>query len=420
MRRLTVLLLHYSAPPIVGGVESVLGRHAQLLVGAGHSVRILAARGDQPSPAVDFIRIPLADSLHPDILRMKRELDAGRVPSDFRDLSDRLAASLRAAATGADVLIAHNVCSLNKNLALTDALHRVYREPGFPRLILWHHDLAWCTPRYLPELHPGRPWDLLRDPWPEAVHVTISRLRRREVSELTGLAPEAVHTIPNGIPVEEFLKLDPQTIRIAEMHDLMQCDPLLLLPVRITPRKNLELALQTLAHLKEDFPSAALLVTGPLGAHNPENVKYFEVLLRMRRRLGLDSCAHFLAEDNPQPPPDAVIADLYRLADALFLTSREEGFGIPLLEAGLARCPIFCADLPALRELGEETVSFFSPDESPSKLAGFISAGLKCNPVHQMAVTVRRDFDWNRIYRERIEPLLEFAAGFQAGSGVEK
>ena len=63
---------------------------------------------------------------------------------------------------GCDVLIAHNVASLQKNLALTAALHEAYKMPGFPTLILWHHDLAWTTPRYRDELHEGYPWDLLR------------------------------------------------------------------------------------------------------------------------------------------------------------------------------------------------------------------------------------------------------------------
>ncbi len=39
-------LLHYSAPPIVGGVESVISHHARLMSKAGHPVRIIAGRGD--------------------------------------------------------------------------------------------------------------------------------------------------------------------------------------------------------------------------------------------------------------------------------------------------------------------------------------------------------------------------------------
>lgn len=412
-----ILLMHYSAPPIIGGVESVLGHHARLMSAAGHSVRILAARGEQPSAAIPFDRIALADSMHPDILAIKQELDSGRIPPGYLPVVNALADSLRAAAKGAEILIAHNVCSLNKNLALTEALHRVYREQGFPRLILWHHDLAWTTPRYQPELHAGRPWDLLRDAWTGAIHVVISELRRREFSKLTGIPPEAIHAVPNGISTAQFHKLDPQTIRLMQEMDLLQAAPLLLLPVRITPRKNLGYALRVLAHLRRDFPSAVLLVTGPLGAHNPDNWKYFGELRELRSELGLESTVRFLAELEVDPLPDSVIADFYRLADALFLPSREEGFGIPLIEAGLAHRPVFCTDLPALRELGGDSVTYFSPDEDPARVAEEISAWFKNDPVFRQAVKIRLAYDWDRIFRERIDPLLEEAAGAGAGSG---
>src|ERR1041384_3790120 len=113
-----VALLHYSAPPVIGGVESVLGHHARLMADAGHQVSIVAGRGEQTDSRVPFIRIPLADSRHPEILALKAELDAGQLPAGFAKLADTLAASLMEALDDTDILIAHNVCSLNKNLVL--------------------------------------------------------------------------------------------------------------------------------------------------------------------------------------------------------------------------------------------------------------------------------------------------------------
>jgi glycosyltransferase involved in cell wall biosynthesis len=404
-----IALLHHSAPPVVGGVESVLERHARLMAAAGHSVRIVAARGEPVSEAVDFIRLPLVDSLHWEILTVKEELDRGRVPPAFGKLASELAAQIRSAVSGTDVLIAHNVCSLNKNLCLTEALHRLYREPDFPRLILWHHDLAWTAPRYAAELHDGMPWDLLRTDWPGAIQVAVSALRRDELAGLLRVPPDRIRVIPNGIAVEEFFKLEDRTIGFLRKLDLLRASPLLLLPVRITPRKNLELALRTLARLRETFPDAAMVVTGPIGAHNPENVEYFRRLLEMRRRLGLDSTAHFLAELEDAYLPDPVIADFYRLADALFLPSREEGFGIPVIESALSRRPVFCSDLPALRELGGDSVFYFRPDDEPETVAALVAGRLQNDPVFRLAAETRRHFTWDRIYKEKMAPLLESA-----------
>ena len=84
-----VALLHYSAPPIVGGVESVLGHHARLMADAGHQVQIIAGRGEQTDPRIPLIHLPTADSRHSEILALKAELDAGRLPPKFARLVTR-------------------------------------------------------------------------------------------------------------------------------------------------------------------------------------------------------------------------------------------------------------------------------------------------------------------------------------------
>jgi glycosyltransferase involved in cell wall biosynthesis len=406
-----IALLHYSAPPVIGGVESVLAQHARLFSAGGHNVRVIAGSGQAWMPAVEFIPVPLAGSRHPEILTAKSELDQGRIPAQFESLVAQLTHQLSQALRGVDVLIAHNVCSLNKNLALTAALQRLNTSPGFPRLILWHHDLAWSVSRYRGELYPGYPWDLLRMDWPSATQVVVSSLRQAELVALTGLPPERVQVVPNGIDIAVFLKLEPETITWYEQLRLREAAPLLLLPVRITPRKNLEMALRILADLRVDFPQAAMLVTGPLGAHNPANQDYFAGLLALRARLRLEKCAHFLAESCVDTIPDVVIADFYRLADALLLPSLEEGFGIPLIEAALGQRPVFCTDLNPLRALAGEDARYFNPQDDPRQVAEMIAATLKASPVFRFAVRTRQRYTWEGIYTEKIAPLLGGGAG---------
>jgi glycosyltransferase involved in cell wall biosynthesis len=405
-----IALLHYTAPPVVGGVESVLAQHAALLAEAGHAVRVLAGRGQAWRPGIVFDLLPLADSRHPDVVAAKGELDAGRVPPDFDALTDQLVQALLTTAGNCDLLIAHNVCSLNKNLPLTAALYRLSARPGFPRLVLWHHDLAWTTPRFAAELHPGYPWDLLRTHWPGVTQVVVSAERQRELATLLGLAPESIRVVPNGVDASRFLKLEPQTETLARELGLLRAAPLLLLPVRITPRKNIELALRTLAALRlHNGLDARLVVTGPLGPHSPGNADYFVRLRALRATLGLDDSFHFLAEHTEAYLPDAIVADFFRLADALFLPSREEGFGIPLLEAAFSRRPVFCADIPALRELGQSEAVYFSPDADPAEIAALVATRLLADRVYRFAARARMGYSWEQIYTRHLEPLLREA-----------
>jgi len=405
---MNIAILHYSVPPVVGGVESVIAHHARLMAANGHSVRLIAGRGEALGEEIPLIAIPLADSQHPRVLTVKQQLDEGALTAEFDSLRDDLFSQLQAALSGVDILIAHNICSLNKNLALTAALQKLHTagEQKLPCLILWHHDLAWTTPRYLPELHDGYPWDLLRTDWGGALHVVVSELRRRELADLMKLEPASVRVIPNGVDAARFYKLESQTQKFLDQTRVLDAAPILLLPVRVTRRKNIELALHTVAELHKHFPQAALVVTGPLGPHNARNREYFDTLLQMRAQLSLEGSVHFLAELEDSFLPDEVIADFYRIADALIFPSREEGFGIPLIEAAFSHLPVFCADIPPLRELGLNDAYFFSPDEDPAALADLIADHFRSSAPSRLAMRTRSTFRWEAIYQSHIAPLL--------------
>jgi glycosyltransferase involved in cell wall biosynthesis len=403
---MNVAILHYSVPPVVGGVESVIVHHARLMAANGHSVRLIAGRGAALGEDIPLVSLPLVDSQHPRVLVLKEQLTYGDVTGDFDSLRDELAVQLQNALAEVDVLIAHNVCSLNKNLALTAALHKLHLERKLPCLTLWHHDLSWTTPRYLPELHDGYPWDLLRTDWDRTRHVVVSELRRRELTELMKIDPQSIHVVPNGVDAARFYKLEVLTQELLDQTNLLDAAPVLLLPVRITRRKNIELALNVLSELRNSFPQAALVVTGPLGPHNPRNREYFDELKSLRAQIGLQDSVFFLAEFSDSFLPDEVIADFFRIADALIFPSREEGFGIPLIEAAFSHLPVFCADIPALRELGMDDAYYFSPDENPVVLANAITNYFQSNPPARLAMRARTSFRWEAIYQEHIAPLL--------------
>lgn len=402
-----IALIHYAAPPIVGGVETVLARQAQQFARSGHQVLILAGRGESWDARIAVELIPELDSRHPQVLKIKTSLDAGVIPPDFQPLCDHIQHQLHQALEGCDVVIVHNAASLHKNLPLTAALYNLSQQERAPHFILWHHDLAWTSERYLPELHPGWPWDLLRTPWRGATQVAVSESRREELARLFNLALMDITVVPAGLDLPDFLGLFPRTAALVENLELTLMAPILLTPVRITRRKNLELALRVTAALrKNSMPQAVLVITGPPGAHNPSNLQYMEELQKLRSRLELDEAAYLLAEYLPEGLPDVSISDFYRVADAMLLPSREEGFGIPILEAGLSRMPIFCSDLPPLQALAGENATYFSLDDSPEHIAELIAARLSADPAYRLRVRVRQNYTWEAIYQRQIAPLL--------------
>jgi mannosylglucosylglycerate synthase len=402
-----IALLHYSSPPIVGGVESVLAHHARLMANAGHEVTILAGRGESFDGRIPVRVLPRLDSRHAEGMEIKAVLDTGKHTPAFDMFKAQVLEELLANLKGFDILIAHNVASLNKNLPLTAALHEASQMAEFPHVILWHHDLAWTTPRYRDELHDGYPWDLLRTHWDGVTQVVISELRRQELAELLHIPSGTIRVVPNGVDINAFFKFEPQTIELIEKLKLMEANPLFLLPVRLTTRKNIELALRILAELKREYPQAMLLVTGPEGPHNPANKAYKQKLFDLRDELKLNGSAHFLAEVTAEFMPDAVIADFYRMADALLFPSREEGFGIPIIEAAFSHMPVFCADIPVLRELGGDDLTYFSPDADPAEVAKQIQVRLEAEVTSRWGRRAKHGYTWGQIYARHIDPLIQ-------------
>ena len=188
---------------------------------------------------------------------------------------------------------------------------------------------------------------------------------------------------------------------------------LFLLPSRLTRRKNIELAIEIIAALKKQNHRVSLIVTGPPGPHNPKNDDYVRELLTLRQRLDVVAEVNFLIESwqdeagLPKPVTDTNIAALYRFCDAMLMPSSQEGFGIPILEAGLARTPIFCTDLEPFHELALEDATYFASSAEPASIATIIMQKLAADPAYRLRRRVLANFTWDSIFYQKIEPLVK-------------
>lgn len=405
-----ISILHFAAPPIIGGVESTIYHHASLLVARGYKVEVVAGRGEQFHPNVTFHQIPLVDSRHPKILAIDERLAVGQVPEEFNRLRDNLAGKLGPLLSKSDVCIVHNAVTLHKNLPLTAAL-RCLSDDGRIKIIAWCHDFAWQDELYSSDLHAGYPWDLLRSRWPGVRYVVVSEHRRERLARLLDTPATEIQVINPGVDIARFLKLEPLTRKIIERFDLLSAEPLMLLPARITRRKNIQYAIRVTACLTQQKEKAALVITGPPGPHNPKNIAYLESLTELCTQLEIADRVHFLHEAgedaDPLYVPDAVIADLYQLADALIFPSQKEGFGIPVLEAGLAHLPVFAADIPPIRESAADLAYLFDPEDDPESVCQEILNYFANDRAYQLRHRVSNHYTWEAIIEQRLIPLLE-------------
>lgn len=351
-------------------------------------------------------------SRHPAVLKLKRELDGGRVTTDYATLYKKLRADLLIALHDMDAIVVHNACVLNKNLALTQALFDLCTgDLAHKRWIGWHHDFAWDMPQYQDELHDGMPWALLRTVWSGMRNVVVSEARRDELAKLFNVARDSIDVVFPGVDVPQLLQLTPIVERFANMHQ--DADLIFLQPSRITRRKNIEFALRTLREvITRSKLDIRLLISGPPGPHNPTNQAYLDGLLSLRQNLDLEKFVHFLSVDpidgssHQTNLTDADLGALYRLCDIMFFPSTDEGFGIPILEALTIGRDVVCSDLAPLRASGGNAAQYIDPLGEPSEAAEKILRLISNSPRLLRRRAIMRQSAWQSIVEQEVAPLL--------------
>jgi glycosyltransferase involved in cell wall biosynthesis len=405
-------IVHYSAPPVIGGVEAVIEAHAKLFYQKGYSTSVIAGRGDlEALVPVNYIALPMVDSQNPEILRLSSELEVGCVPEDFNTVVNTLAEQLAIRLNQIDHLIVHNIFTKHFNLPLTVALIYLIDKGLIRQTIAWCHDMTWTSPSSRSKVFPGYPWDLLRTQHPKVTYVAVSERRQRELAGLFNCPSDQIEVIYNGVNPSELLGLSSDGLELISRLNLLESDLNLLMPVRVTQAKNIEYAMSVLAALKPHYRTPKLVLTGPPDPHDSENIRYFQSLLDLRKDLGIQDEMRFVYEsgDDPDRPYEIdsrVVGDLYRVSDVMFMPSHREGFGMPVLEAGLAGIPVISTNVPASQEIAKENIMIFEASQPPQKTAEQIHNLVEKNSLVRMRRLIRTQYTWEAIFANKIKPLL--------------
>lgn len=363
-------IIHYTQPPAISGVEMVIRDHARLLSSNGCRVFLLGASGKKFRKEIDVRIARSFDPKNPKIIQIQEELKKGTISPNFERFRRSYARLISnwIESNRIEVVIVHNVLTRHYNLALTSAIVDVANKlHGKAKFITWVHDASFIDTFYThvsKKLENLYPWSLIAKYQKNFIYVTVSRTRKKELKKLFG-EDKKIIVVPNGIDINKLLPLPLQTRVLFK--DIMARHPdyIALIPVRITNRKNIEFAIEMAKVASTKFNiKFVFLVTGALHLQNIETIHYYDFLKNKIRQEKLEDYFFFLSNYKLSNGErfdiyKINIRDLYLISDFLFLPSTAEGFGLPIIEAGFMRIPIFASQLPVFKEVGNGYINIF-------------------------------------------------------------
>jgi glycosyltransferase involved in cell wall biosynthesis len=413
--------MHYSGPGrAIGGVEIVIGDHANLLVKNGHEVHLIyGSGGGIGNENIVNHEISLISTNVPSIKKNQAEiLRKFDETNSFKKLKKKIKNELNKIIPELDVCIIHNIPSMPYNFAATAAINEIADE-GKSKYIFWLHDSILFRREWKEHIRKF-PFTLLHHRNKKVTFVTPTQFRAEQFAHLQiPYDIPSMKVIPNGVDLEEYIKIDQTTKLLMRKIGISFEDFILLAPVRITPRKNIELAIFVVYELKKmmgETRSIRLLITGPPDHHAKKlGVDYLDYLKELIATHGLQNNVFFCStvishqrEFDDGKINKWSIGDAYNIADLVFVPSKEEGFGLPVIEAGAARKPVFCSRISPFKELIKDDIEgyMFELNEDPKNISFRIYRLLMEDRVEKNFNNVLNRFSWEVIIKEKLIPLL--------------
>jgi glycosyltransferase involved in cell wall biosynthesis len=336
------------------------------------------------------------NSQEPLVRAAQEEVFNGRPGEAYFGILETLQKQLGSFFRQFDCFAVHNIFTMPFNLAATQALSGL-AERG-RKTVAWTHDLAASNPDY--KIPAYRTFDLLRERQPGIRYVTISEARAAQFRRLMSSPVDAI--IPNGLDFAGTCNITPEVANL--VREDLPASIILFYPTRILPRKNIAFALQIIGALRDLGLKVRLLVTGAPDTHNRSSAEHFAGLKRLAADLQVQDLITWVNEifyvDEQQ------LHSLYMVADAMLFPSRQEGFGLPLLEAAAHRLPVFCSNIEPLKSIAISGTLLFDLRDAPRNVAGRIRDAFAKDAIFQRKKQLLRDYSAERLYSDKIEPIF--------------
>lgn len=234
--------------------------------------------------------------------------------------------------------------------------------------------------------------------------ILVFSKKQKETMLTYGIDGGKIEVVPNGVEYDEF------SDNGNDFRASLKTSPgqkIILTVCRLTPGKNPELAIRTLAKIRSK--EAVSLIVGHV-----ESKEYYQALLRTAEELGVKDRVIFMLEVDHKDMPK-----IYSSADVFFLTSKPiEGMNLSTVEAMCAGLPIITTEVSVTPEIVEEAGCGFivkGEEDAAEKISRLLSDQNMMKRLGERGKSfARENLDWAKL-TQKMEALMLAEAAKKKG-----
>lgn len=404
-----IVSTHYTTTPDIGGLELQSEGLAEA-ANRRRDLRAILLTGTEHEPHdSDHYRVILPEigTRHPTSREIFHAFVSAREHQNLRPFSARIKRKLNSVLESGDTVISFNTFTLPYNIGFTAAVSELLMDRTDLTHITWCYDLGALEKECDWSRRDEWPWNLLWRPAPRTQYVACSEPIAAQLSGVISLEQSRIPVVPAGIDPFRALRVTKSAERVARNGRLIERYPLVFVPAKMSERKRISRALDTIQALRTPFPQCHLVVAGSRSPHDERTADYLEAAKRLICKMALEDHVTILADlaEYSGNVPFADTQSFVALSDCILTSSGRETFLIPILEANLHNKPIIAPAREEVVSWATGLAHFFPTDADGDAIAEVILSAI--SKEKSAAARIRTNFSWDAILSQFILPLMD-------------
>ena len=218
--------------------------------------------------------------------------------------------------------------------------------------------------------------------------VAVSAFLSDEIQRIYGISHSKIHVVPNGVSFHAFDGfIDPGAVKAR--YGIAPLDPTTLAVGRMTAQKGMDMLVEAVPGILASYPNAKFVIAG----EGPDK----DAVVRRAHEVGAAHAIRFLGV-----LPRGEYVELVKACDIVAVPSRNEPFGIVVLEAWAGGKPVVATTAGGPRDFVWHDVNGFLVDANAGGLAHGIGSLLAdhdhCRALGRNGrVAVEEHFNWDNV-----------------------